>query len=143
MEYTKLDKKLQDQYSELLRNQVPNKVEIYYHNKLLKHHSIGQRASALILFILMQSDNDIILDEVITAIKKKKQKMQFVFATHNSNIPVLGDAERIFMVEYQDTKIDISQGNIDLKTTHKQVVDIMEGGKEAFNKRQLIYTSWK
>ena len=104
MEYTKLDKKLQDQYSELLRNQVPNKVEIYYHNKLLKHHSIGQRASALILFILMQSDNDIILidqpeddldnkiiyDEVITAIKKKKQKMQFVFATHNSNIPVLG-----------------------------------------------------
>lgn len=105
----------------------------------------------------MQSDNDIILidqpeddldnkiiyDEVITAIKKKKQKMQFVFATHNSNIPVLGDAERIFMVEYQDTKIDISQGNIDLKTTHKQVVDIMEGGKEAFNKRQLIYTSWK
>lgn len=47
------------------------------------------------------------------------------------------------MVEYQDTKIDISQGNIDLKTTHKQVVDIMEGGKEAFNKRQLIYTSWK
>ena len=70
----------------------------------------------------MQSDNDIILidqpeddldnkiiyDEVITAIKKKKQKMQFVFETHNSNIPVLGDAERIFMVEYQDTKIDIS-----------------------------------
>lgn len=157
LEYTKLDKKLQDQYSELLKNQVPNKVEIYYHNKLLKHHSIGQRASALILFILMQSDNDIILidqpeddldnkiiyDEVITAIKKKKQKMQFVFATHNANIPVLGDAERIFVVEYQDTKIDISQGNIDLKTTHKQVVDIMEGGKEAFNKRQLIYTSWK
>ena len=157
MEYTKLDKKLQDQYSELLKNQVPNKVEIYYHNKLLKHHSIGQRASALILFILMQSDNDIILidqpeddldnkiiyDEVITAIKKKKQKMQFVFETHNSNIPVLGDAERIFMVEYQDTKIDISQGNIDLKTTHKQVVDIMEGGKEALNQRQLIYTSWK
>ena len=30
--------------------------------------------------------------------------MQFVFETHNSNIPVLGDAERIFMVEYQDTE---------------------------------------
>ena len=34
-------------------------------------------------------------------------------------------------------------GNIDLKETHKQIVDIMEGGKEAFDKRQLIYTSWK
>ena len=49
----------------------------------------------------------------------------------------------IFIVEYQDTKIDVSQGNIDLKETHKQIVDIMEGGKEAFDKRQLIYTSWK
>lgn len=153
----KLDKKLQDQYADLLKNQVSNNVEIYYHDKLLRHHSIGQRASALILFILMQSDNDIILidqpeddldnkiiyDEVITAIAKKKQDIQFIFATHNANIPVLGDAERIFVVEYQDTTIDISQGNIDLKSTHKQIVDIMEGGEEAFDKRQLIYTSWK
>lgn len=156
-EYEKLYKKIQEQYSELLKSQVPNKVEIYYHDKLLRYHSIGQRASALILFILTQSDNDIILidqpeddldnkiiyDEVITAITKKKQGMQFVFATHNANIPVLGDSERIFVVEYQDTKIDISQGNIDLGTTHKQIVDIMEGGEEAFDKRQLIYTSWK
>ena len=156
-EYTKLDKKLQDQYADLLKNQVSNNVEIYYHDKLLRNHSIGQRASALILFILMQSDNDIILidqpeddldnkiiyDEVITAIAKKKQDIQFIFATHNANIPVLGDAERIFVVEYQDTTIDISQGNIDLKSTHKQIVDIMEGGEEAFDKRQLIYTSWK
>ena len=66
--------------------------------------------------------------------------MQFVFATHNANIPVLEDAERILCVEYQDTKIDIAQGNIDLKATHKQIVDIMEGGEEAFDKRQLIYT---
>lgn len=87
-------------------------------------------------------DNKIIYDEVITAIVKKKQDMQFIFATHNANIPVLGDAERIFVVEYQDTKIDISQGNIDLQSTHKHIVDIMEGGKEAFDKRQLIYTSW-
>ena len=49
----------------------------------------------------------------------------------------------ILVVEYQDTKIDVSQGNIDLNETHKQIVDIMEGGKEAFDKRQLIYTSWK
>ena len=69
--------------------------------------------------------------------------IQFIFVTHNANIPVLGDAERIFVVEYQDTTIDISQGNIDLKSTHKQIVDIMEGGEEAFDKRQLIYTSWK
>ena len=156
-EYVKLVSRLQEQYSELLKKQVQNKVEIYYHDKLLRKHSIGQRASALILFILTQNNNDIIFidqpeddldnkviyDEVITAIIKMKPNIQFVFATHNANIPVLGDAERVLVVEFQDTKIDVSQGNIDLGDTHKQIVDIMEGGKEAFDKRQLIYTSWR
>lgn len=156
-EYNKLAEKLQTQYSALVRQQVENKVDIFYHDKLLRQHSIGQRASALILFILTQDNNDIIFidqpeddldnkviyDEVITAVLKKKPNIQFIFATHNANIPVLGDAERILVAEFQDTKIDISQGNIDLDTTHKQIVDIMEGGREAFDKRQLIYTSWR
>ena len=155
-EYVKLEDKLRSQYEELLSRQVENKVDIYYHRKLLRQHSIGQRASALILFILTQDDNDIIFidqpeddldnkviyDEVITAITQKKPYMQFIFATHNANIPVLGDSERVLVVEFQETKIDVAQGNIDLDSTHKQIVDIMEGGKEAFNKRQLIYTSW-
>lgn len=155
-EYVKLEDKLRSQYEELLSRQVENKVDIYYHRKLLRQHSIGQRASALILFILTQDDNDIIFidqpeddldnkviyDEVITAITQKKPYMQFIFATHNANIPVLGDSERVLVVEFQETKIDVAQGNIDLDSTHKQIVDIMEGGKEAFDKRQLIYTSW-
>jgi len=156
-EYSKLEEKLREQYAELLAFQVQNKVEIYYHDKLLKQHSIGQRASALILFILTQDNNDVIFidqpeddldnkviyDEVISAIAKKKPNIQFIFATHNANIPVLGDAERILVVDYQDTKIDVSQGNIDLGDTHKQIVDIMEGGKDAFERRQLIYESWR
>lgn len=155
-EYAKMEDKLCNQYEELLSRQVENKVDIYYHGKLLRQHSIGQRASALILFILTQDDNDVILidqpeddldnkviyDEVITAIVQKKPYMQFVFATHNANIPVLGDSERVLVVEFQESKIDVAQGNIDLDSTHKQIVDIMEGGKEAFDKRQLIYTSW-
>ena len=156
-EYVKLEDKLLGQYEELLNRQVKNKVDIYYHGKLLRQHSIGQRASALILFILTQDDNDIIFidqpeddldnkviyDEVITAIAQKKPYMQFIFATHNANIPVLGDSERVLVVEFQESRIDVAQGNIDLDSTHKQIVDIMEGGKEAFDKRQLIYTSWR
>jgi hypothetical protein len=156
-EYAKMEDKLRNQYEELLGRQVENKVDIYYHGKLLRQHSIGQRASALILFIVTQDDNDIIFidqpeddldnkviyDEVITAIAQKKPYMQFIFATHNANIPVLGDSERVLVVEFQETKIDVTQGNIDLDSTHKQIVDIMEGGKEAFDKRQLIYTSWR
>ncbi|MBR3355263.1 MAG: AAA family ATPase [Oscillospiraceae bacterium] len=156
-EYSKLDAKLNEQYAEFLGYQVKNKVEIYYHDKLLRQHSLGQRASALILFILSQDMNDIILidqpeddldnkviyDEVIKEISQKKSGSQFVFATHNANIPVLGDSERVLVAEYQDTRIEVLQGNIDLAETHKQIVEIMEGGQDAFKKRQLIYEAWR
>ena len=155
--YSKFIDRITEQYKDLIEFQVPDKVEIFYHGKLLHKHSLGQRASALILFILTQNNNDIIVidqpeddldnkviyDEVITAIAKTKKNIQFIFATHNANIPVLGDAERVLVVDFQDTKIDVSQGNIDMSDTQKQIVDIMEGGREAFNKRQLIYTSWR
>ena len=155
-EYNKLERRLSEQYKELLSKFVQNKIEIYYHGKILKKHSIGQRASALILFLLTQSNNDIIVidqpeddldnkvvyDEVIKAIVDKKSHIQFIFATHNANIPVLGDSEKVIVVEYQDTNIDVCEGNIDLNVTQRQIVDIMEGGQEAFNKRQLIYNTW-
>lgn len=155
-EYSKLCDKLKNGYPDMMGYQVQNKVEIYYHDKLLKQHSVGQRASALILFILTQENNDIIMidqpeddldnkviyDEIIRAILKKKPDIQFIFATHNANIPVLGDAERVLVVNYNDTSIDVLSGNIDLSDTHKQIVDIMEGGEDAFEKRQLIYESW-
>ena len=51
----------------------------------------------------------------------------------------LDDAERILVVGYQDTRIDVSQWNIDPGATHKQIVDIIEDGKDAFESRQLIY----
>ena len=154
-EVTKVCDKIKDNYSELIREVCPDLVEIYYHDKLLEQHSIGQRASALILFVLTQEDNDLIIidqpeddldnqiiyDEVISTIKRKKSAIQLIFATHNANIPVLGDAECVISTQY-DEKISADIGNIDCKNTHKKIVDIMEGGKEAFEKRKLIYTNW-
>ena len=146
-----------EKYKELIQYQVPDKVEIFYHNKLLRKHSLGQRASALILFILTQNNNDIIIidqpeddldnkviyDEVISAISKTKPNVQFIFATHNANIPVLGDAERVLVVDFNESEIEVSQGNIDMLGTQKQIIDIMEGGREAFDNRKMIYTSWR
>ena len=157
MEYSKLVERLKEQYPDLITKRTANKVDIYYHEKLLRQHSIGQRASALILFILAQKDNDIIIidqpeddldnkiiyDEVISSIVKEKRNTQFIFATHNANIPVLGDAECVHTIDYQDSEINVDQGNIDLSSTHKNIVEIMEGGQEAFRRRRLIYQSWK
>lgn len=154
-EYTKFEEKLQDQYKDLLTMKVEDRVDIYYHNKLLRWHSIGQRASALLLFILTQDNNDIVIidqpeddldnkviyDEVIKLISKKKPFVQFIFATHNANIPVLGDSERVLALEFQEKKICVFQGNIDSSNTHKKIIDIMEGGQAAFDRRKRIYKS--
>ena len=87
----------------------------------IKYQNRNSHFDLYYLYSSISLDNKTIYDEVITAIAEKKQEIQFIFATHNANIPVLGDAERIFVVDYQDTKIDISQGNIDLKSTQKQI----------------------
>ena len=146
-----------DNMTILLTWQVPNRFTIKYRDKELKHHSLGQRASALILFVLSQRENDLILidqpeddldnqtiyEDVIKLIKELKQNTQFIFATHNANIPVLGDSERILAFNYSDEVIKIVDGNIDCPETQHKIVDIMEGGKEAFNRRKEIYKIWK
>lgn len=154
-EVVKVYNKIKENYSNFIREECPDLVEIFYHDKLLEKHSIGQRASALILFILTQEENDLIIidqpeddldnqiiyQEVISTLKKKKSSIQFIFATHNANIPVLGDSESVISTEY-DEKINADCGNIDCISTHQKIVDIMEGGKEAFERRKLIYTNW-
>lgn len=156
-ELAKVREKIEAQYQEMLIKETPNSVEIFYHDKPLKQHSLGQRASALVLFILSQKENDVVIidqpeddldnkviyDEVIKTICSKKTDIQFIFATHNANIPVLGDAEKILVAELSDDVITIEQGNIDNPKTHEQIVSIMEGGQEAFDKRKKIYSTWR
>ena len=143
--------------AELLTAQVPNAYTIKYHGKQLKNHSLGQRASALILFVLSQRDSDVIVidqpeddldnqtiyDDVIKLICKLKPETQFIFATHNPNIPVLGDAEQIIACDYSAGAISPKTGSIDEPAIQDAVVTIMEGGKEAFERRKEIYGIWR
>ena len=70
--------------------------------------------------------------------------MQFIFATHNANIPVLGDSENVVSCSFEDgTAISLLEGTIDTPGIQKSIVDIMEGGKDAFDKRKYIYNIWK
>ncbi|MBC9810831.1 AAA family ATPase, partial [Carnobacterium maltaromaticum] len=118
--------------------------------------SNGQRASALVLFILSQKennlividqpeddlDNQVIYNEIIKEIKSRKKDVQFIFATHNANIPVLGDSDQVIAVSYDDKQVEVSTGSIDNKVIQSKVVNIMEGGREAFTKRTEIYNLW-
>lgn len=141
----------------LLAYQTPNKFSIKYRGKELQHHSLGQRASALILFVLSQRENDVIIidqpeddldnqtiyEDVIKLIRQMKPEVQFIFATHNPNIPVLGDAELVHACSFMDDKVEVQTGSVDDANTQKTIVNIMEGGKEAFDRRKEIYQIWK
>ena len=70
--------------------------------------------------------------------------MQFIIATHNANIPVLGDSEMVVACEYMDGKeIKLEKGGIDRQSIQKKIINIMEGGQEAFNIRREIYKIWE
>ena len=141
---------------DLLTFKVKDKIIIQYNGKSLDKHSLGQRASALILFLLAQKENDVLIidqpeddldnqtiyDEVIKELKEIKGNMQFIFATHNANIPVLGDSEKVVSCRYEEKKITVHSGTIDNHHTQRYIVDIMEGGDEAFNRRKNIYSIW-
>ncbi len=45
--------------------------------------------------------------KLIKELIKLKSKTQFIFATHNANIPVLGDCEQIVVCDYEEKKINI------------------------------------
>jgi ABC-type lipoprotein export system ATPase subunit len=142
---------------DLLTYMVENQIIIKFDGKPLKEHSLGQRASALILFLLSQKENDILIidqpeddldnqtiyEDVIREIKRLKGQMQFIFATHNANIPVLGDSEMLVSCNHvPDKEIAVETGSIDCRNIQEKIIKIMEGGKEAFDMRKNIYKIW-
>jgi chromosome segregation protein len=115
------------------------------------------RASAMMLFLLSQDENDLLMidqpeddldsqtvyEEVVKLIRKIKPRQQFIFATHNANFPVLGDAEVVAAYRTEDDEIIVESGSIDTKSCQSKIVTIMEGGVEAFERRKTIYQAWR
>jgi hypothetical protein len=127
--------------------------------KELEQLSTGQKATAVLLLLLLESDAPLIVDQpeddldnrfiadcVVPTMREEKGKRQFIFSTHNANIPVLGDAEQIVgltpSVESGVERTTIPPelcGSIDTPTVKDLVKDLLEGGQEAFEFRREKY----
>jgi len=125
----------------------------------LEDLSTGQKATAVLLLLLLESsaplvvdqpeddlDNRFISDGIVPKMREEKLRRQFIFATHNANIPVLGDAELIVgLTAYGEAgqgKAILSQeymGSIDTRPVRELVEEVLEGGKDAFEMRRLKY----
>lgn len=125
----------------------------------LKDLSTGQKATALLYLLLIESDVPLVIDQlednldnrfisegIVPKIKSEKRRRQFIFASHNANIPVLGDAELILAFsatgDAGDGHLEITaerMGSIDAPQVAALVKEVLEGGREAFTKRRLKY----
>lgn len=125
----------------------------------LQSLSTGQKATAVLLLLLLDSeaplvvdqpeddlDNRFITDGVVPTMRGEKRRRQFLFSTHNANIPVLGDAELILGLTTSAAQNDVHgkippehMGSIDSKPVRELVEEILEGGKTAFEMRRLKY----
>lgn len=121
--------------------------------------STGQKATAVLLLLLLESEAPLVVDQpeddldnrfitegVVPTMRNEKRKRQFVFSTHNANIPVLGDAELIIGLsttiqnEAVQGRIDKRHmGSIDMQPVREMVEEILEGGKTAFEMRRQKY----
>ena len=93
-------------------------------------------------------DNRFITEGIVPKMREEKRRRQFIFSTHNANIPVLGDAELIVGLtssgegESESGRADIRRdhiGSIDSPGVRSLVEDILEGGKDAFETRRQKY----
>lgn len=117
--------------------------------------STGQQCTAVLHLLLLDNQDPLILDQpednldnafiaerIVAELRNAKLTRQFVFATHNANIPVFGDAEWIGVLSVEDGKGRIlpqQQGAIDLPEIQHLAADILEGGEAAFNQRREKY----
>jgi DNA repair ATPase RecN len=125
----------------------------------LEELSTGQKATAVLLLLLLESDAPLVVDQpeddldnrfitegVVPRIKEEKRRRQFVFTTHNANIPVLGDAELIIGLtasgEGGHGKAKIPKehmGSIDALPVRELIEEVLEGGRDAFEMRRKKY----
>jgi hypothetical protein len=127
----------------------------------LRRLSTGQKATALLCLLLLESDAPLVIDQpeddldnrfiseyIVPKMKQEKRRRQFMFASHNANIPVLGDAELIVGLtpEADELSGELSgsvkpehRGAIDNEPVRKLVEEILEGGRNAFFVRRAKY----
>jgi len=116
--------------------------------------SPGQRCSAVLPILLLSGANPLIIDQpednldnrlirqvVVNVLNSMKLRRQVVLATHNPNIPVLGDAENTIVLQAINDKDGeiVACGDLDSEKIVNHITDVMEGGREAFQYRQTIY----
>ena len=125
------------------------KITLDTDRKPMELGSPGERAAALLAFILSYGDepllldqpeddldNELIYDLIVKQLRDIKSKRQVIVVTHNANIVVNGDAEMVFPLHVVCTETRVKQAaSIQEKEVRDAICNILEGGEKAFEQR--------
>ena len=115
--------------------------------------SIGQRCTAVLpvllsghseLLIVDQPedhlDNAFITSTLVERLRDREPGDQFILASHNANIPVLGEADLVVRLDSDGRRGFIAHaGDLEDLETVRAITSVMEGGVEAFERRAAFY----
>ena len=125
--------------------------------------SPGQQASALLHLLLKQEAGTLIIDQpeddldnkvimkVSELLRESKISRQLIFATHNPNLVVNGDADKVVCLvpgvsdedehpEARTARIEVlTDGAIETESVRLAITETMEGGRDAFELRSRKY----
>jgi hypothetical protein len=115
--------------------------------------SIGQRCTVVLpvllsghgeLLIIDQPedhlDNAFITETLVERLRERQLGDQFILASHNANIPVLGEADLIVRLGSDGRRGFVEHiGQLDDPATVRAITSVMEGGVEAFDRRAKFY----
>lgn len=127
-------------------------IRVSYDGKPLKNASFGQRCTAAIIVLLLLGNNPIVIDEpeahldsaliaglLVDMIKNIKTNRQIIFATHNANFVVNGDAGLVHVLRIGDDKsTEITSTTLENKEYREDII-ALEGGEAAFELREQRY----
>lgn len=113
--------------------------------------SRGQKCTALLPLLLARRhcpliadqpednlDNHFIYETVVTAIRRMRDRRQLILVTHNANIPVLGEADLVVVMN-SDGRVGYVEKTGSVDDCQGEIIDLLEGGREAFDRRSARY----
>lgn len=117
--------------------------------KSIQQASAGQRAAAMLAFLLAHGEEPLVLDQpeddldnhliyelVVRQIRELKMRRQLIVVTHNPNIVVNGDAEMVHAFDFAGGQCRVVEsGSLQDQAIREEVCRVMEGGREAFERR--------
>lgn len=115
--------------------------------------STGQRCSVVLPLVLRHTDrilivdqpedhidNGFIADTLIRALKARDPAGQIIFSTHNANIPVLGEADKVLHLGSDGRRgFVLTSSQLDDPSVVAAITNVMEGGAAAFSERARFY----